>query len=67
MKIYLNNNNTNFKQVYIKFEAIKQKIQNFFEVFNKKQLTKKTIQYLIQRILIVEYIARFQKQTNLTK
>ena len=67
MKIDLNNNDTNLKQICIKFEAFKQEIRKILKVFNEKQSVEKTIQYLIQRTLIVEYVAQFQKQTNLIK
>ena len=41
MKVYLNNNNTNFEQMCIKFEIFKQKIRKYFKVFNEEQSAKK--------------------------
>ena len=49
------------------FEIFKKKIQKIFDVFNEEQTTEKVVQYLRQETSIVEYAARFQKKTNLTK
>ena len=62
MKIYLKNNNDNFKNVYINFATFKIKIQKIFDVFDEKQATKKTIQYLMQKTSTTKYAITFQKK-----
>ena len=41
LKIYLKNNNENFKNVCISFAAFKIKIRKIFDVFDEKQAAKK--------------------------
>ena len=43
---------------------IEQKIRNIFEIFNEKQIVKRIIQYLRQKISTIDYIVKFQKKIN---
>ena len=46
----------------IKFEK---KIRNVFEIFNEKQIAKRVIQHLRQKISIIDYVVKFQKKSIL--
>ena len=41
---------------------IEQKIRNIFEIFNEKQIVKRIIQYLRQKISTINYVIKFQKK-----
>ena len=45
----------------IKFEK---KIRKIFEIFNEKQIAKRIIQHLRQKISTIDYIIKFQKKIN---
>ena len=67
MKTYLNDHSKNSNNVCTNFEIFKKEIQRIFDVFNEKQTTEKVVQYLRQETSTIEYAARFQEKTNLTK
>ena len=67
MKVYLKNNNENFKNVCINFATFKIKIRRIFDVFDEKQTAKKAVQYLIQKTSTTKYATTFQKKVNLIK
>ena len=48
----------------IKFEK---KIRNVFKISNEKQIAKRVIQYLRQKISIIDYVVKFQKKINFTQ
>ena len=45
----------------VKFEK---KIRNVFEIFNEKQIAKRVILHLRQKISIIDYIIKFKKKIN---
>ncbi len=51
--------------MFTNFDNFKKEFRKIFETFNKKQIAKKVIQYLIQQIFAADYAAKFQKYINL--
>ena len=45
----------------VKFEK---KIRKVFEIFNEKQIAKRVIQHLRQKISTIDYIVKFRKKIN---
>ena len=48
----------------IKFEK---KIRKIRKIFNEKQIAKRVIQHLRQKISTIDYIVKFQKKINFTQ
>ena len=53
--------------MFVNFNVFEKKFKKIFDVFNEKQMTKRIIQYIIQKTLIFHHIVKFQKYFNLTK
>jgi hypothetical protein len=53
--------------MFTNFDNFKRELRRIFETFNEKQIAKRVIQHLTQRISAAEYAARFQKYANLTE
>ncbi len=62
---YLKNYNKNLYTIFTNFDNFKKELRRIFEIFNKKQIAKKVIQYLTQQIFAANYVAKFQKYINL--
>jgi len=45
--------------MFTNFDNFKKELRRIFETFNEKQIVKKMIKYLIQRIFATNYVARF--------
>ena len=43
---------------------IEKKIRKIFEIFNEKQIVKRIIQHLRQKISTIDYIIKFKKKIN---
>jgi hypothetical protein len=67
LRKYLKNHDENPRAMFTNFDNFKKELRRIFETFNEKQIAKRVIQHLTQRIFAAEYAARFQKYANLTK
>ncbi len=53
--------------MFTNFDNFKRELRRIFETFNEKQIAKRVIQHLTQRIFVANYATRFQKYVNLIK
>jgi len=53
--------------MFTNFDNFKRELRRIFETFNEKQIAKRVIQHLTQRISATNYAVKFQKYVNLTK
>ena len=57
-------NEINDNKIFEFLIKFKKKIRNIFEIFNEKQIAKRVIQHLRQKISTIDYIVKFQKKIN---
>ncbi len=67
LRKYLKNHDENPSAMFTNFDNFKRELRRIFETSNEKQIAKRVIQHLTQRISAADYAARFQKYANLTK
>jgi hypothetical protein len=67
LRKYLKNHDENPRVMFTNFDNFKRELRRIFGTFNEKQIAKRVIQHLFQRISAADYAARFQKYVNLIK